>query len=71
MKEAIERLAETHDKLGDSIQLAILALWRFYADNPGWRSRAVVIHSNLDKALELFCQCSKDLETISRGVEEV
>jgi hypothetical protein len=69
VKETIKRLVTTHDKLGDSIQSSILALWRFCADYPEWRDRTAGVHDNLDKALELFHQCSKDLETVAKGVE--
>ena len=69
MKDAIKRLVDNHDKLGDSIQASILALWRFCASHPEWRNRTADIHDNLDKALELFQKCSVDLETIFKGVE--
>ena len=69
MRDAAKRLAENHDKLGDSIQASILALWRFCADHPEWRNRTADVHDNLDKTLELFQKCSTDLKIVSKSAE--
>ena len=69
MHQKLKGLAEKHERLGDHIQKAILALWKFTQDNPELRAFTDDVHSNLDRALEMHQKCSSDLEQTLRGVE--
>jgi hypothetical protein len=65
----LKSLAASHEKLGDYIQGAILALWKFCADNPQLRAHTDEVHEHLDRALEMHQKCSGELDRITREEE--
>jgi hypothetical protein len=63
--QGLKNLVENHEKLGDHIQGAILALWKFCVNSPHLRAHTHEVHHHLDQALEVFQNCSTELSRVT------